>query len=84
MKTKAFLVVVNTQLDAAPLNSHALGKLINKVIKLDQLNMEIGKIARGGPAPYRGLSYTHAYPIAITWHYYRILPLAILSPLLRE
>jgi hypothetical protein len=63
---KAFLVAVNKQLDAAPLNSQALGKLINWVDKLDQLNIEIEKSACGGPPPCSGLSYTHAYPIATT------------------
>jgi hypothetical protein len=43
VKTRVFLVAVNTQLDAAPLNFRALGKLTNKVNKVDQLNMEIEK-----------------------------------------
>jgi hypothetical protein len=66
VKAKAFLVAVNKQLDAAPLNSQALGKLINKANKLDQLNIEIEKSACGGPASCGWLSYTHAYPIATT------------------
>jgi len=41
VKAKASSVAVNTQLDAALINSQALGKLINKANKVDQLNREI-------------------------------------------
>ena len=44
MKAKLFFVAVNTQFKAAPLNSQALGKYINKVDQVDQLNREIEKI----------------------------------------
>jgi hypothetical protein len=66
VKAKAFLVAVNKQLDAAPLNSRALGKVVNEVNELDQLNIEIEKGACGKPAPCGGLSYAHAYSIATT------------------
>jgi hypothetical protein len=48
VKAKLFFVAVNTQFKAAPLNSQALGKYINKV---DQLNMEIEKIRLRRAAP---------------------------------
>ena len=44
MKAKLFFVAVNTQFKAAPLNSKALGKYINKADQVDQLNREIEKI----------------------------------------
>jgi hypothetical protein len=43
VEAKAPSVAVNTQLDAALLNSQALGKLMNKANKLYQLNKEIEK-----------------------------------------
>jgi hypothetical protein len=46
MKAKALSVAVNTQLDAAPLNFQAKGKLINKVDELDHIYMEIEKRLR--------------------------------------
>jgi hypothetical protein len=44
VKAKLFFVAVNTQFKAAPLNSKALGKHINKVDQVGQLNREIEKI----------------------------------------
>ena len=44
MKAKLFFVAVNTQFKAAPLNSQALGKYINKVDQVGQLNREIEEI----------------------------------------
>ena len=51
MKAKLFFVAVNTQIKAAPLNSKALGKYINKVDQVDQLNREIEKIRLRRAAP---------------------------------
>jgi hypothetical protein len=48
VKAKLFFVAVNTQFEAVPLNSKALGKYINKVDQVDQLNREIEKYACGG------------------------------------
>ena len=54
MKAKLFFVAVNTQFKAAPLNSKALGKYINKVDQVDQLNREIEKIRLRRAAPAAG------------------------------
>jgi len=54
VKAKLFFVAVNTQFKAAPLNSQALGKYINKVNKVDQLNREIEKIRLRRAAPAAG------------------------------
>jgi len=55
LKAKAPSVAVNTQLDAALLNSQAFGKLINKASNLDQLiNKEIGKTPAAGQRPTTG------------------------------
>jgi hypothetical protein len=53
VKAKLFFVAVNAQFKAAPLNSQALGKYINKVDQVDQLNREIEKYARGGQRLWR-------------------------------
>ena len=47
VKAILFFIAVNTQFKAAPLNSQALGKYINKVDQVDQLNREIEKIRLG-------------------------------------
>ena len=60
MNAEAFSVAANTQLDAAPLNSQALGRLINKVNKLDQLN-----IIKKAPAAGRRLAAGFLVPIHI-------------------
>jgi hypothetical protein len=47
VEAKLFFVAVNTQFKAAPLNSKALGKYINKADQVDQLNRDIEKYACG-------------------------------------
>ena len=56
MKAKLFFVAVNTQFKAAPLNSQALGKYINKVDQVDQLNREIEKNTPAAGSACGGLS----------------------------
>jgi hypothetical protein len=45
---------INAQFKAAPLNSRALGKYINKVDQVDQFNREIEKIRLRRAAPAAG------------------------------
>jgi hypothetical protein len=62
VKAKFFFVAVNTQFKAAPLNSKALGKYINKVDQVDQLNREIEKIRLRRATPAAGFLKSPSRP----------------------